>query len=588
MPFDKKTRPELHALLTLQQSQIEHLGAEVTLLRTLLDGTNIHMWAFDGNRYTYTNRQWFDYTGQSRDEWLTIERWVSAVHPEDLPKAVEVWNSHWNDKTAHDNYFRLRRHDGIYRDFYCYASPIRDENGVFQYFQGFNLDITDRKQAEEEIKFLAFYDPLTSLANRRLMTDRMGQQLAHARRTGELVAVCMIDLDGFKQVNDQYGHKTGDLLLIEVAQRLRGCLRQSDTASRFGGDEFALLLSGFDKIHECEQLLHRLISSLAMPYQVNSAIARVTASIGVTIFPNDGNTPDLLLRHADQAMYEAKHAGKNCYCLFNPTHLNQQLSNQAMLKKIGKALVNGQFVLFYQPQVDCHQGKVVGMEALIRWKHPILGLLAPSEFIPLLEHDDLIIALGEWVVQEALRQQVCWCKAGFDVHISVNIAARQLHQADFVPRLRELLAGYDAAVIQKLTLEIVETAALEDVGLVATAISQCRELGLHVAIDDFGTGFSSLAHLKALRVDTLKIDQSFVLGMLNNPQDRAIAKGVIGMATSFGYSVVAEGVESLEHVQTLLDMGCDVMQGYVIAHPIESTEVLPWLQTFEANPLWRN
>ncbi len=586
MPFHNKSLPELRALLTLQQSDIERLEAEVRLLKNLLDGTNIHMWAFDGVQYTYTNHQWFDYTGQSFDDWLTIERWVTAVHPDDLPKAVEVWNRHWTDKTEHDNYFRLRRHDGIYRDFYCHASPVNDASGVFQYFQGYNLDITERKKAEEEIKFLAFYDPLTSLANRRLMTDRMGQQLAHARRSGELVAVCMIDLDGFKQVNDQLGHKSGDTLLVEVAHRLQGCLRQSDTASRFGGDEFALLLGGFEKVSECEQLLHRLISSLAMPYQVGGTIARVTASIGVTIFPNDGNTPDLLLRHADQAMYEAKHAGKNCYCLFNPSYLNQQLSNQAMLKKIGNALAKGQFALFFQPQVDCRLGKVVGMEALIRWRHPVLGLLAPSEFIPLLEHDDLIIALGEWVVQEALRRQVRWSNAGFDLQISVNIAARQLHQADFVPRLRQLLAGYDAGVIEKLTLEIVETAALEDVSLVASAISQCRELGLHVAIDDFGTGFSSLAHLKALRVDSLKIDQSFVLGMLSNPQDRAIAKGVIGMAASFGYAVVAEGVETRQHVQTLLQMGCDVMQGYVIAHPIEATDVLPWLQAFAADPDW--
>jgi diguanylate cyclase (GGDEF)-like protein/PAS domain S-box-containing protein len=574
---------------TLRQQQLEiaRLRSELSKHQAFLDAVKVHIWAFDGTQYTYTNRQWFEFTGQNPNELLSIERWISAVHPEDLEASTAIWLAHWESKTEHENFFRLRRHDGVYRDFYCHAIPVCNANGVFEYFQGFNLDITDRKKAEEEIKYLAFYDPLTGLANRRLLTDRMGQHLAHARRAAELVAVCMIDLDGFKQVNDQFGHKTGDLLLIEVARRLQASMRQSDTASRLGGDEFALLLGGFTKVSECEQLLQRIIANLAAPYAVNNAIAHVTASIGVTVFPNDGNTPDLLLRHADQAMYEAKHAGKNCFCLFNPSHLNQQHSNQAMLIKIGKALQSGQFVLFYQPQVDCRVGKVVGMEALIRWKHPILGLLAPSEFIPLLEHDDLIIGLGEWVLLEALRQQKRWREAGVNLNIGINIAARQLHQGSFVARLVQLLADFDAEVIHQLTLEIVETAALEDINVVADAIRQCRELGLHVAIDDFGTGFSSLAHLKHLQVDTLKIDQSFVLGMLCNPQDRAIAKGVIGLASSFDYKVIAEGVESLAHVQMLMDMGCDVMQGYVIAHPIAPADVLDWLNKFEPNPFWR-
>jgi diguanylate cyclase (GGDEF)-like protein/PAS domain S-box-containing protein len=449
------------------------------------------------------------------------------------------------------------------------------------------VDITEKKKYENEIKQLAFFDPLTGLSNRRLLTDRMERALAQARRNGELVAVCMIDLDGFKQVNDRMGHKAGDQLLIEVARRLPECIRETDSASRFGGDEFAVLLSGFTKISECELSLKRVIASLAAPYLVGNEIAHVTASVGATIFPNDGGTSDLLLRHADQAMYEAKQAGKNCYRFFNPSQESQQLANQATIKKIGKALTSGQLILFYQPQVNCREGKVIGLEALIRWNHPILGILAPSEFIPLLEHDDLVITVGEWVIQEALRQLAEWRAAGIILTVSVNVSARQLHQDNFVERLQELLAAYDADVISSLTIEIVETAALENVDTVADAIRQCRALGIHVAIDDFGTGFSSLAHLKHLSVDVLKIDQSFIFGMLRNPGDLAIVSGVIGLASSFRHKVVAEGVESTDHILMLMEMGCDIMQGYVIARPMSGEKMSGWLRAFTPDPLWQ-
>ncbi len=597
-PFQRDellARVRTHLELGRLRAHLDELVAERTArlteterrLATILNGNKMHLWAFDGDRYTYVNQQWFDYTGQNPDEPMNIEKWTSAVHPDDLKKSVEVWMDNWDTKTEHDNYFRLRRHDGVYRDFYCHAVPVFDDQGVFRYFQGFNLDITERKKAEEEIRYLAFYDPLTGLANRRLMADRMIQHLAHAKRTGELVAICMIDLDGFKQVNDQLGHKSGDILLIEVARRLQECLRQSDTASRFGGDEFSLILGDFRKISECEQSLNRIIAALAAPYQINGKIAHVTASIGATIFPYDGETPDLLLRHADQSMYEAKQAGKNCYRLFNPVQHNQQLSNQAILKKIRDGLEKGQFKLYYQPQIDCRKGRVCGVEALIRWEHPVLGLLSPSEFIPLLEHDDLIIAMGEWVILEALAQLTKWHEQGIEQLLSINIAARQLHQSNFPQRLKELLADYGSDIVHRLMIEIVETAALEDINLVSQTIRQCRALGVQFAIDDFGTGFSSLSHLKHLHVDELKIDQSFVLGMLNNQEDLAIVSGVIGLGSSFRHKVVAEGVETIDHILMLMDLGCDIMQGYVFARPMPAEKFPAWLAEFVPDPLWQ-
>ncbi len=589
-----KTKDSVLAWIADSQHNLARLSAEqkrteVALresearLTAILDGNKIQMWAFDGTQYTYINKQWFDFTGQRPAELLSVENWIAVVHPDDLAKSTEVRLANWESKTEHDNYFRLLRHDGEYRDFYSHAMPIYDSAEQFSGFQGFNIDVTDRKRAEDEIKFLAFYDPLTQLANRRLMTDRMNQQLALARRSGEFLAICMIDLDGFKQVNDELGHNAGDALLVEVAHRLKASLRETDTASRFGGDEFSLILGNFKKVSECEQSLTRLISSLAEPYLINGQIARVTASVGATLFPNDGATADLLLRHADQAMYEAKKNGKNCYFLFNPSQQNQAHSIQAMLVKIELALHNQELLLLYQPQVDCKLGKVVGMEGLIRWNHPVLGLLSPSEFIPLIEHDDLIIRIGEWTIQQALAQlKVCQAH-GFELDLSVNISAKHLHQTDFVSRLTDFLTDYPDEIRKHLRIEIVETAALEDINQVAKTIKQCRDLGIHFAIDDFGTGFSSLAHLKHLQVDELKIDKSFIQGMMTNPEDLAIVKGVIGLAASFKYRVIAEGVESSEPILRLIEMGCDLIQGFAISRPLPPAKMTEWLRQFDFN-----
>ncbi len=511
---------------------------------------------------------------------LSLFDFEAKFSAEELKENIHnLLNSHATFESVH------RRKDGTLVDVELSISGV--ELAGKRYLFALCRDITDRKKAEEKIRQLAFYDPLTGLANRRLMTDRMEHALAHARRTGELLGICMIDLDGFKQVNDQMGHKAGDQLLIEVAKRLQDCIRQSDTVSRLGGDEFSLILSGFKKISECELSLKRIITTLAAPYFIDGDPAHVTASIGVTIFPNDGGSADLLLRHADQAMYEAKQAGKNCYHLFNPSHQNQQQANKTTLRKIEKALSAGQIVLYYQPQVDCRLGKVTGVEALIRWHHPILGVLAPSEFIPLLEQDNLIISVGEWVIQEALKQLTEWRAAGIDLTIGVNISARHLHQSDFVARLNSLISDYPKEIVSRLSIEILETTALENVSAVAEAMQQCRQLGIHVALDDFGTGYSSLTHLKQLPADILKIDQNFIFGMLHNPDDLAIVSSIIGLASAFKREVVAEGVESIEQVLMLLELGCDHMQGFCLARPMPANRIPSWVSKFEPDPLWK-
>lgn len=532
------------------------------------------------------NRAFTKITGFSAEEVIgqTPQLFSSDRHDADF--YMEIRDSIINTGGWDGEIWSERRNGEVY-PVHLTVTAVKDANNITSNYVATLTDITLKHAADDEIRQLAFYDPLTGLSNRRLLMDRLTQHLVHARRLGDLVAVCMLDLDGFKQVNDQLGHEAGDALLIEVAKRLQESVRLSDTVSRFGGDEFSLILTDIKKINECEQSFNRIIASLGAPYQINGHIARVTASIGATIFPNDGDTPDLLLRHADQAMYEAKEAGKNCYCLFNPSHHNQQMSKKAMLDRIGKAMSDGQFTLFYQPQVDCRLGQVVGVEALIRWTHPILGILAPSEFIPLLEHDNLIIKVGEWVIQEALRQQVEWSKAGFDLNVSVNVASRQLHQELFVSQLIAILNEHHPDAIKNLTIEIVETTALEDISRVSDTIKQCRDLGVKFAIDDFGTGFSSLAHLKHLPVNELKIDKSFVFSMLQKAEDLAIVRGVIGLGKSFKHIVVAEGVESIDQVLMLMDLGCNIMQGFLIARPMPAEQLTSWLKEFEPDPLWK-
>jgi diguanylate cyclase (GGDEF)-like protein len=449
------------------------------------------------------------------------------------------------------------------------------------------VDVTQLVEREHRLQHQAHYDALTGLPNRVLLADRMKLSLAHARRTGDMLAVCLMDLDGFKPVNDSLGHKAGDYLLQEMARRLEEVIRADDTAARLGGDEFALLLGNLKSAQQAEHALQRVLDAVATPCMIEGKPVRVTASIGVTLFPGDAGEADQLLRHADQAMYKAKEAGKGRFHMFNPAVESRLRANQGLLKRIEEALDKGQFALYYQPKVDCRNGSVVGMEALIRWQHPVLGLRAPGEFLPLIEHDDIIVRLGEWVIAESLRQMAVWRESGIHVGVSVNVSARQFLRGGFGDRLADMLAHHLPGLERKLELELVETAALEDVNAVRKVMEHYQKLGMSFALDDFGTGYSSLVHLKRLAVDVLKIDQTFVRDMLDDPGDLAIVQGVIGLASAFGQKVVAEGVESIEQILLLLELGCDVMQGYGIARPMAAERVPGWLAAFQADPRWQ-
>ena len=468
------------------------------------------------------------------------------------------------------------------------VSRLRDTaSGTISGAVSASIDVTEIVEQGRRLQLQAHFDALTGLPNRVLLSDRMEMALSHSQRSGEMLAVCLLDLDGFKAVNDSLGHSAGDYVLKEVSRRLQDVLRDEDTAARLGGDEFALLIGRLKTSGQCEQILKRILDTVAAPYLIGTEEVRISASIGVTVCPGDTGGAEQLLRHADQSMYKAKETGKNRFCLFDPTLESQARANLGLLRKIEQALERHEFCLYYQPMVDCRKGRVVAVEALIRWQHPVLGLRSPGEFLPLIEHEDIVITLGEWVIAEALCELERLQQAGFDITLCVNVSARQVLRGNFQHRLGELLAAHDPALAHKLEIEILETAALEDINLVSGLISHFRERGVRFALDDFGTGYSSLIHLRRLAADVLKIDQTFVRDMLVDPGDLAIVHGVLGLAMAFQRQVVAEGVETIEHILMLLELGCDVMQGYGIARPLPPDRLLAWLTDFQADPRWR-
>ncbi len=493
-----------------------------------------------------------------------------------------------------DLYFndRHRLANGEIRDVEIYSGPLETPQGNLLYYV--IHDITSRKQTElalienqQRLEEMANFDPLTHLPNRRLLADRMQIALARSYRNGQFLAVCMLDLDGFKPVNDNFGHKVGDLLLIEVAQRLQNNVRGEDTVARLGGDEFVILLGGLSGIKELDETMHRLLFILASPYPIANHTISVSASIGVTLHPSDNGNADTLLRHADHAMYLAKTAGKNRYFQFNPAIETRERDNKSALELIKKAVINEQLSLFYQPIVDCRRGIVVGMEALVRWQHPILGLMGPAEFLPLVEGDDkLACRVGEWVLKTALRQADLWREAGLHIPVSVNVFAQQLRDADFPQQILAALNEYPRLPPSQLAIEILESAAVDDFDSVIRLINYCGKLGVRFALDDFGTGFSSLTYLRRLPVNCLKIDQSFIHDMMRSPNDLAIIEGVISLCKTFRHQVIAEGVETTEHVLMLMEIGCNQVQGYGIAKPMPGDKTIDWIKHFQPDQRW--
>jgi diguanylate cyclase (GGDEF)-like protein len=420
-----------------------------------------------------------------------------------------------------------------------------------------------------------------------LLADRLQQAMAQSQRRGQQLAVAFLDLDGFKTINDQHGHDAGDQVLIKLAQRMKQALREGDSLARLGGDEFVAVLIDLEDLAASRPLLSRLLEACSQPVRVGDLSLQVSASLGVTFYPQPQDIDaDQLLRQADQAMYQAKLSGKNRFHFFDAEQDSSIRGHHESVERIRLALDNQEFVLHYQPKVNMGSGQIIGAEALIRWQHPEKGLLAPAVFLPVIEDHPLAVSIGEWVIDTALTQMQAWQAAGLDFGVSVNIGARQLQQSDFVDRLKFILAKHPQVNPASLELEVLETSALEDIAQVSQVIEDCAQIGVTCALDDFGTGYSSLTYLKRLRVAMLKIDQSFVRDMLEDPDDLAILQGIIGLAASFKRHVIAEGVETVAHGSLLMQLGCELGQGYGIARPMPAAQMPQWATEWQPDVVW--
>ncbi len=482
--------------------------------------------------------------------------------------------------------YQLVRRDGQVMDVLISAELQRDADGAPLRSLSCVTDVSQLKAREAELARVAHFDSLTNLPNRRLLSDRLKQSLLRADRSGRSAAICFLDLDGFKEVNDQFGHSVGDQVLIGVTQHLCTVLRADDTLARLGGDEFVLLLSDIASPMECAQILERVLEAASRTVMVEGQRLSLSVSIGVSLYPSDNADPDILLRHADMAMYQAKQAGKNRYQLFDTEMDRVTQGKRELLESLQAALQRQEFVLFYQPQVDLVDGGVVGAEALIRWQHPVRGLLPPAAFLPALQGSALEAQFGEWVIDSALAQLHRWQAEGMALKVSVNISAHHLAQPGFGERLEQALARFAEVAPAQLELEVLETAAIGDMQHAVDILQACRRLGVRFALDDFGTGYSSLTYLRQLPVHTLKIDQSFVRDMLVDADDLAIVRGIIELARVFNRAVVAEGVETLEHGAALRDLGCRHAQGYGIARPMPADQLPGWCAAWASAGAW--
>lgn len=438
-------------------------------------------------------------------------------------------------------------------------------------------DITQQKLAEAKIHHQAFYDPLTQLPNRAFFNIHLPQALALAERQNKLVAVLFLDLDQFKTINDTLGHAVGDQLLQEVAQRLSSCLRKEDLLGRWGGDEFTLVLHQVESVEAVALTCERILINLHPPFQFNGHTLHISTSIGVALFPQDGGDRETLLRHADQALYQAKEEGRDTYRFYS-TNLNSDTTEGLMLENdLHQALANQEFRLYFQPQIDYSSGEVICLEALLRWQHPRLGLLLPKSFLGIAEKTGLILAIGEWVLREGIRQAQMWQAAGFsNLLLAINFSAKQLQQVNFVKQTQQILQDSQYSPTQ-LELEITETTAIRQLQLSQTVLENLVKTGVRVCLDDFGTGYSALHLLKHLPLHKLKIDNSFVSELADNPKDQAIVTAIMALSQGLNLDIVAEGVETQEQATALQALGCNYIQGYMLASPLASAQVIDFL-----------
>ncbi|MGO4381025.1 EAL domain-containing protein [Pseudoduganella sp. RAF19] len=547
--------------------------------RRLLALSSDWYWEQDSQyRFTNITGAFFEKGHLTKENYIGRTRWES--YPEML-----------NTKWGREHMARLQArlpfsnleysivgNDGVTRWFTTSGEPVYDAQGNFKGYRGTGSEITGRKLAEQRIQHIAHHDVLTGLPNRMLLQDRLQQAIAYANRSGHPLWVMLIDLDRFKFVNDSLGHKAGDLLLKTVATRLQSSVRESDTVARLSGDEFVAILSEYPDESLSPAIVERVMKALAQPVMLEGKEFFVTCSIGVAVYEADGTPAQHLIEHADIAMYSAKKRGRNCFQFYQPA-MNEEAQERIRIESaLRNALERNEFVLHYQPQVDMETGRIIGMEALLRWQHPELGMVPPARFIGLAEETGLIVPIGAWVLRTACMQAKTWHDAGFSgLRVGVNLSARQFGQQNLVASIAGVLAE-SGLPPSALEIELTESLFMNDVAQAVSLLHELKALGVALAIDDFGTGYSSFSYLRNFPIDVLKIDRSFVSDIATDADDAAIIISIIALAHNLNLRVIAEGVESEEQLEFLRRHGCDEMQGYYFSRPVAPPEFEQMLQ----------
>jgi diguanylate cyclase (GGDEF)-like protein/PAS domain S-box-containing protein len=523
---------------------------------------------------------------------VTRERFLELVNSADRQKVASAVADALRYNEAYSISYRLSRSDGGECVVHELAEPFVDDAGKPVRFCGTVRDVTEREKAETQIRMLANYDALTGLPNRQQFRDQAGQAVTAARRFGTKMALIYLDLDHFKRINDTLGHAAGDMLLRGVSKALTSIVRGTDivakvdvdtsvssSLARLGGDEFTIMLTGLGRSESAARVAKRIQEALSLPMRIDDREYVVTGSMGIAIYPDDGDDVDILLRNADIAMYAAKEEGRNTYRFFSEEMNARMLERLALESDLRRALERDELILHFQPQVDALTGRIVALEALVRWQHPQKGLLPPLDFIGIAEETGLIIPLGEWVLRTACGQAVAWREAGFaPMRVSVNVSSRQLSQSDLVTTVKQVLDATRLAG-EYLELELTESSLMSDVEATTQTLRGLKETGLSLSVDDFGTGYSSMNYLKRFPLDALKIDRSFVQDLTVDANDAAITKAVIALAKALDLSTIAEGVEEEEQLEFLVDQGCDLIQGFLISRPIPAEEIGPFIQS---------
>jgi diguanylate cyclase (GGDEF)-like protein/PAS domain S-box-containing protein len=555
-----------------QAEQALLLANERLSLAQCTAGAGVWDWDIPKGTLTWSDELFHLFGLDHTEAVASFDTWRSVVHPDDLQRAEEIVTTSIRDHVPLFNEYRVVLPTGEVRWIDAFGDTTYDVDGNPQRMIGICIDTTGRKQAEAQIEFLAHHDHLTQLPNRFVAKERLKMAMAYADRANEFVALLFLDLDSFKAINDSFGHHFGDLLLVEVSRRLQACLRETDTVSRQGGDEFLVILTHVQDMDAVTGSAAKIVDALAAPCEIEGHALEVTVSVGIAIYPSDAQDSDTLMQRADTAMYHAKGTGGNDYTFFSEQMNAAVAMTMSIRSELRQALAGGEFVLHYQPQVNLASGRVTGVEALLRWDSPTRGLVLPDEFVFVAEDSGLIVPIGDWVLQAACRQAVQWQQAGLpELIIAVNLSAMQFRRGSLQQSVVQALSdsGLEPALLE---FELTESILITETECALETVRNLKSLGIRFAIDDFGTGYSSLAYLKRFPIDKLKIAQTFIQDMDVNPEGAAIVHAIIQMARALNLGTVAEGVETMDTIEHLRLHHCNEAQGNYFSGPLAADE----------------